>query len=115
MSQRHHEDQRNDHKPVLSQHALVRMQQRGIRPTDVALVVQYGRRIHAKGLTFYVVGRKEVQRQASQGRNISDLAGLQVLIEEEKGLVITTYRNTDFHAIRSTARDRRHRRHQARH
>lgn len=115
MNRCNKEDQRLDSKPELSHHAEVRMQQRGIRRTDIELAVQYGRRIHAKGLTYYVVGRKEVERQAMQGRNISGLSGLQVLVQEEDGLVVTTYRNTDFHAIRSTARDKRRLRFQSRH
>jgi hypothetical protein len=115
MNRFHHEATSPNRRPALSHHAEVRMQQRGIRRTDIELAVQYGRRIHAKGLTYYVVGRKEVERQAMLGRNISSLAGLQVLVQEEDGMVVTTYRNTDFHAIRSTARDKRRMRHQARH
>jgi len=115
MNRSHQEDQRLDRQPALSQHAEIRMQQRGIRRTDIQLAVQYGRRIHAKGLTYYVVGRKEVERQAILGRNISSLAGLQVLVQEEEGLVVTTYRSTDFHAIRSTARDKRRAHFRSRH
>jgi hypothetical protein len=115
MNQRHQQDQRLDRKPALSHHAEVRMQQRGIRKTDVELAVQYGRRIHAKGLTYYVVGRKEIERNALQGRDISGLSGLQVLVQEEDGLVVTTYRNTDFHAIRATGRNKRCTRFQSRH
>lgn len=107
MNQRHQQERRLARKPELSQHAEVRMQQRGIRRTDIELAVQYGRRIHAKGLIYYVVGRKEVERQAKHGRNIAGLAGLQVLVQEEDELVVTTYRSTDFHAIRSTARSKR--------
>jgi hypothetical protein len=115
MNRLHHEVTSLNHRPALSRHAEVRMQQRGIRRTDIELAVLYGRRIHAKGLTYYVVGRKEVERQSALGRNISSLAGLQVLIQEEEGLVITTYRNTDFHAIRTTARNNRRARFQSRH
>lgn len=115
MNRCHQEDQRLDRQPALSQHAEVRMQQRGIRRTDIELAVQYGRRIHAKGLTYYVVGRKEVERQAMQGRNISSLAGLQVLVQEDEGLVVTTYRSADFHAIRSTGHCKRRTRFQSRH
>lgn len=115
MNRCHQADQSPNRRPAFSQHAEVRMQQRGIRRTDVELAVQYGRRIHAKGLTYYVVGRKEVERQALHGRNISSLAGLQVLVQEEDGLVVTAYRNTDFHAIRCTAHDKRRAKFQSRH
>lgn len=99
--------QQVDHKPELSHHAEIRMQQRGIRRADIELAVKYGRCIHAKGLTYCVVGRKEVERQAIWGRNISRLTGLQVLIQKEDGLVVTAYRNANFHPIRSTARHKR--------
>jgi hypothetical protein len=115
MNQCHQPEQRLESKPEMSQHAEVRMQQRGIRRTDVELAVQYGRRIHAKGLTYYVVGRKEVERQAMHGVNIAGLAGLQVLVKKEDGMIVTTYRSTDFHAIRSTARSKRRLRFQYRH
>lgn len=55
MNRCHQADQSPNRRPAFSQHAEVRMQQRGIRRTDVELAVQYGRRIHAKGLTYYVV------------------------------------------------------------
>ena len=87
----------------LSRHAELRMQQRGIRASDVAQALRFGRRIHSKGLTFYVVGRKEVAREARAGQDISKLSGLQVLVEAD-GLVVTTYRSSDFHAIRAAPR-----------
>ncbi|MCV2439259.1 DUF4258 domain-containing protein [Paucibacter sp. DJ2R-2] len=113
MSQRLKENQLLDRKPEMSSHAEIRMQQRGIQRTDIELAIQYGRRIHAKGLTYYVIGRKEVKLLAQQGQNISGLSGLQVLVQEE--LVVTTYRNTDFHAIRTTVRDKRRMRLRHRH
>lgn len=115
MSQRIKADHRLEHIPELTRHAEIRMQQRGIQLTDIELAVRFGRRIHAKGLTYYVIGRKEVSRHAQHGRDISDLCGLQVLVQEEEGLVVTTYRNTDFHAIRAGGRDKRRVRIQSRH
>ncbi|MGY0193514.1 DUF4258 domain-containing protein [Leptothrix sp. BB-4] len=115
MNRFHDADPQLDRKPVLSHHAEVRMQQRGIRRNDIELAVQYGRRIHSKGLTYYVVGRKEVERHAQHGLDISSLSGLQVLVREEEGLVVTTYRNTDFRAIRTTARSKRRMKIQSRH
>lgn len=61
MSQRLKENQPLDRKPEMSSHAEIRMQQRGIQRTDIELAIQYGRRIHAKGLTYYVIERKEVK------------------------------------------------------
>lgn len=106
MNQQNHSAQREVNLPRLTLHAKVRMQQRGIRDDDIEQVVRFGRRIHAKGLTYYVVGRKEVKRQALVGKDIAKLEGLQVLVEATDGMVVTTYRSKDFHSIRSTPRDR---------
>lgn len=94
-------------QPRLTHHAQVRMQQRGIRDRDVELVIRFGRRIHAKGLTYYVVGRKEMQHPSLAGRDVSRLAGLQVLVQSKDGVVVTTYRSADFHSIRTTPRKSR--------
>lgn len=93
--------------PTLTQHARTRMQQRGIRKADVAWVLRYGRRIHAKGADFYVVGHKDVARWASLGLQLSHLAGIQVLTSEA-GTVITAYRSHNLHAIQVEPRRHRH-------
>jgi len=115
MRQSRTESLQPNHTPDMSRHAEIRMQQRGIQRADVERAVQYGRRIRARGLTFYVIGRKEVERQAQLGRNISDLTGLQVLVQEDDGVVVTTYRSGDFHSIRATPRGKRRMRIQSQH
>lgn len=56
-------------------HALLRMQQRGIRPELVEQVLRYGRAIHARGLLFRVIGRKEVAFFAARGINLRAAEG----------------------------------------
>ncbi|TAL98756.1 MAG: DUF4258 domain-containing protein [Paraburkholderia sp.] len=89
----------------LTNHAVVRMQQRGIPADAIDAALTYGRSVHAKDATFYVVGRKEIQRYASRGIDLSAMSGLQVLVGSD-GAVITAYRNQDLHAIRSKRRPR---------
>ncbi|CAG9261394.1 conserved hypothetical protein [Paraburkholderia unamae] len=96
--------QQNGHLK-LTDHAAVRMQQRGISAVAIEAALTYGRSIRAKATTFYVVGRKEVQHYASVGIDLSAMSGLQVLVGDD-GAVITVYRNQDLHAIRSTRRPR---------
>ena len=67
-------------------------------------------KIQAKGVTFCVIGRKEVKRYAALGVDLSEIEGLQVLVGSD-GAVVTAYRNRDLHAIRATSR-RTRRRHQ---
>jgi len=95
--------------PDLTRHASTRMQQRGIGRDDVKAALNFGRRIHAKGLTFYVVGRKEVRHFAVKGVDLTELEGLQVLVSED-GSVVTTYRSRDLHSIRVTPRAQRRQR-----
>lgn len=85
------------------QHAALRMQQRGISAHVVELVLRYGRVIYSRGLAFRVVGRKEVQRYAALGIDLSDAAGVHVLVEHD-GRVVTTYRNHDLRKIRPAKR-----------
>ena len=89
----------------LTNHAAIRMQQRGISKAALQAVLDFGRRIHAKGLTFYVVGRKEVALYADRGVNLTNFEGLQVLVAAD-GAVVTTYRSRDLHAIKVQARGR---------
>jgi len=85
----------------VSAHAAVRMQQRGIPTNAIAQVLRYGRRIHAKGLTFCVIGRKEVARYASHGVDLKACEGIHALVAND-GPVVTVYRNHDLHGIRKT-------------
>ncbi len=97
-------------EPSLTQHACTRMQQRGIGKSDVELVLQYGRCIHARGVVFHVIGYKEVARWAALDINLSSLAGVQVLATRE-GVVVTTYRSHNLHAIQAvpSRKSRNHR------
>ena len=98
-------------EPSLTQHACTRMQQRGIRKSDVELVLQYGRCIHARGVVFHVIGHKEVARWAALNIDLSPLAGVQVLATRD-GVVVTTYRSHNLHAIQAvpSRKSRNHRR-----
>ncbi|WP_256354494.1 MULTISPECIES: DUF4258 domain-containing protein [unclassified Variovorax] len=93
--------------PTLTKHASTRMQQRGIGLDDIDAALTYGRTIHAKGVTFFVIGRKEVQKFSAQGIDLAAAAGIQVLVSHD-GAVVTTYRSHDLHAIKSPPRAQRH-------
>lgn len=92
--------------PRMTLHAEVRMQQRGLCPADVRATLNYGRCIHAKGVTFYVMGRKEVERYSAVGINLSELNGVQVLVSTD-GAVITAYRSRDLHSIKVASKIQR--------
>jgi hypothetical protein len=88
-------------------HAINRMAQRGIAPQWVELVLRYGRLIHARGLIFRVIGRKEVARFATQGIHLACAEGIHVLVKNE-GTVLTVYRNHDLRKIRPHKRTAHH-------
>ena len=92
--------------PTLTKHACTRMQQRGIGLGAVDAALTYGRTIHAKGVTFFVIGHKEVQKFSALGIDLDAAAGIQVLVSHD-GCVVTTYRNHDLHAIKSSPRAQR--------
>ncbi len=91
------------HHSGIATHAAVRMQQRGISPAFVEAVLEYGRTVHARGLTFRVIGRKEVVRYADLGLDLSRAEGVHVLLEND-GAVVTTYRDHDLRKIRPSKR-----------
>jgi hypothetical protein len=91
------------HHPGITTHAAVRMQQRGISPALVEAVLEYGRTVHARGLTFRVIGRKEVARYTDLGLDLSRAEGVHVLVESDSA-VVTTYRNHDLRKIRPSKR-----------
>jgi len=87
----------------LTRHAWERMGCRGLSPAKVRRVLNYGRVAHVRGATIYAVGRKEVERFAVDGVDLSDVEGVQVVCTD-RGLVMTVYRNRDFRGLRPRRR-----------
>jgi hypothetical protein len=92
---------------LLTQHASLRSQQRNISLPTIDLVTTYGRKIHTRGATFMVVGRKEVDKYKGMGIDLSKAQGVHVLLSTQ-GQVITTYRNHDLRNIRPKKRKHAH-------
>ncbi len=87
----------------LTDHAGLRMQQRHIPPHLLEMVLEYGRTIHARGATYKVVGRKEVEHFLRKGVDLRDAEGIHVLLGEDD-VVLTTYRNHNLRRIRPSKR-----------
>lgn len=77
----------------LTEHARLRMSQRGIRTADIGEVLRLGRCRHTRGARFFFVGHREVEREAQRGVDIRRLENLQVLLASRVDQVITVYRN----------------------
>lgn len=91
-----------------SRHAWERMSGRGLSPDAIRRVIDFGRVAHVRGATIYAVGRKEVERFARDGIDLSDVEGIQVVCSE-CGVIMTAYRNHDFRGLRSNRRRGRRR------
>lgn len=91
----------------ITKHAEVRMNKRGITRQMLELVLMFGRKIYARGVVFYVIGKKEIQRFHKKEAGLKNMEGIQVLTSVD-GVVITTYRNRDLRAIRPESHKHRH-------
>lgn len=80
-------------------HARSRMHSRSISEGAVAAVLEYGRRVHARGAVIHAIGRKEVRRYANEGVDLREYSGYQVVCSGD-GKILTTYRNHDFRRMR---------------
>ncbi len=82
-------------KASLTEHATQRMSQRGIRASDIELVMDYGKEIFAKGAVHYVLGKKEVKKYLKQEPRLKELEGIRVITSTQNCDIITVYRNCE--------------------
>jgi hypothetical protein len=92
----------------LTQHASVRLHGRRFNRDCVEMALGFGREIHVKGITFFVVGRKEVLAAREAGFDLSKAEGMHVLCSRE-GAIVTMYRNHDLKNTRPGRGARRRR------
>ena len=79
----------------ITNHAQVRMSQRGITKDAMAVVLKYGRRVHAKNVIVYFFGKKELRRHLKTGQNASKWTAfrdIHVLVSPTDESIITTYK-----------------------
>ena len=95
----------------LTDHAARRLHSRRFNGNRLELAIAFWREVHANGITFYVVGQKEVMAARRTGVDISAAEGMHVLCSRE-GEVVTVYKNHDLRDTRprASSRDRRGRR-----
>lgn len=86
----------------LTDHARLRMAQRGISFDAVRTVLELGRRAFVRGARVHVIGRLEVQKASKWGANLEGLNGVHVVCDPS-GVVLTVYRNRDLN-LRDKAR-----------
>jgi len=67
--------------------------------------LDFGRLVRVRGAEVYALGRKEVNRLATVGIDVSEYEGVQVICAAD-GSVMTVYRNLDFRGLRPRSRPR---------
>lgn len=84
---------------AFTNHARQRMTGRRINQTDVENVLHFGREVHTRGASIFVIGRKEVTKYLATGVDLRRQEGLQVVCSPD-GAVLTVYRNNDFSSLK---------------
>ncbi len=74
----------------LSQHATVRMAQRGVSAQDLAVVIRHGLRIEQNGARLYFLGHRHVPSSFSPARK-EHLEGIAAVVARS-GDVVTVFR-----------------------
>jgi hypothetical protein len=82
-----------------SKHAELRESQRGISPKKILLAYKFGRIIHARRATYYVIGIKEIDKYGLIEPELKAMNGVQ-LVTSLNGTLLTVYRNKDLRKIR---------------
>ncbi len=75
---------------TLTDHAIMRMAQRGFRMADIYLALERGQYIYALDTLYVFLGRRQL---ANLGNLCERLEGLTLVIDPKTNVVLTVYRN----------------------
>ena len=80
---------------VMTDHAGLRMRQRGLTLHNIEQVISCGRCIHAPSSVTFFVGRKEVDSMMAQGVDLRDCKNLHVVgvLENSQFVIVTMFKN----------------------
>ena len=93
---------------VVSDHARMRLDARRIPAAAVEMAFLFGRERHVKGATYFVIGRKEVERHRLIGVELGRFEGIHVVCAEDE-VVVTAFRNRDLSGLRPRGSRRKRR------
>jgi len=77
---------------TLTEHAVMRMQQRGIRRDELELAIRFGRQVHNGGALFIFMGARDIPGSLAPARK-DRLEGLTLVVNPETEEILTTYKN----------------------
>lgn len=95
---------------VLTDHARMRLGARRIPVEAIEIALLFGRERYVKGATYYVIGRKEVERHKGTGVDLGRFEGVHVVCTKAD-VVMTAYRNRDLTGLRPRGSRRNRRGH----
>jgi hypothetical protein len=81
---------------LLTRHARIRMNSRGISKYAIDLAVSICKPIYSKGAEFYFIGKKAVKKYIDVVPDIEKYEGVVVVLNARSHGVMTVYRNKNF-------------------
>lgn len=82
----------------ITQHASKRAQQRGFSLHDIADILRFGRKQHAKGAVYYSIGKKEIHKHQKNYSRLKQMNGMHVVMAAN-GSILTVFKNTKLNMI----------------
>lgn len=98
---------------ALSAHAWMRMTSRRMSPSDVEMVLNYGKVHFVKKCKTFVVGRRQLRQFPQLSERLSTVLGTHVLTSHDN-TILTVYKNQKLRSLHGGRRGGRHRRGQLR-
>ena len=83
-------------KVLLTNHAKIRMDTRGISRYAIELAISICKPIYSKGAKFYFIGKKDVKKYIDVVPDIEKYEGVVVVLNTRSYGVITVYKNKNF-------------------
>ena len=81
-------------------HAFVRAGARRLSHDAIEAALIYGNVVHTRGAVIYAIGKKELQRSARQGVDLSRYEGIQVVCHP-KGQILMVYKNRSLRGLQA--------------
>ncbi len=91
--------------PRMTSHAVQRSAQRNISPEAIAATLEYGRKLHRTGRTFFTLLNKDV----AENPELQIYAGTTILVGRD-GSIVTAYANKNSYSVIKKKSKRRSRR-----
>ncbi len=85
--------------PALTNHARLRVAQRGISAAAIDATLAWGRCFRSRGVEVYRLDRRSVCEALARGADVARYEGTHVVVGRG-GVVVTTYRNRDGRRVR---------------